>query len=146
MAANAASFFALSWWERKVLAQALMLLPLTALALPVVPVRKLSIGVNRSRTRRDHDYATADRVAHMVAAAAAYGPYRATCLPQSIVLQWLLRRNGIPSELRYGARRVDGNVTAHCWVELDGRPLIDSAAVRREFTVLEPSAACPPEL
>jgi len=142
MTANAVSFLALPWRERWLLAQAMVLLPATALALRFVPLRHLRSIIDRPRTtRRAHDKARADRIAHMVAAAAAHGPYRATCLPQSIVLQWLLRRDGMRGELRYGVRQVDGTVTRHCWVELDGEPLIDSAAVRRKFAVLEPSSA-----
>jgi hypothetical protein len=77
----------------------------------------------------------------MVAAAAEYGPYRASCLPQALVLQWLLRRDGIRGELRYGVKKLNHAVTAHCWVELEGEPLIDSPVVHRHFAVLEPSPA-----
>jgi hypothetical protein len=133
----------LPWRERRWLGVSLLMLPATALALRVVAVRHLSslIARPRSHRREPPDRARAERIAHMVAAAAHYGPYRASCLPQSLVLQWLLRRDGMRGELRYGVRKIDARVTAHCWVELDGEPLIDSPEVRRQFTVLEPSTA-----
>ena len=128
----------LPWRERWWLAQSLVLLPLTALALRFVALRRLRSVTERPRLRkRDVDFARADRLAHMVAAAAQYGPYRATCLPQSLVLQWLLRRDGMRGQLKYGVRKVDDAMAAHCWVEIDGRPLIDSPESRRQFTVLE---------
>ena len=130
---------ALPWRERWWLAQSLVLLPLTALALRFVAMRHLRRVIERPRRRkREADFARADRLAHMVAAASEYGPYRATCLPQSLVLQWLLRRDGMRGQLKYGVRKVSDEMTAHCWVEIDGRPLIDSPDVRRQFSVLEP--------
>ena len=146
MAANTAAFFGLSWRERWHFAQAVVLLPLTAAALRFVPLRRWRGVIDRPRPRRrPHDKARADRIAHMVAAAAAYGPYRASCLPQSLVLQWLLRRDGMRGELRFGVRRIGGDLTAHCWIELDGEPLIDSGEVRRHFAVLYHARACPPK-
>lgn len=62
-----------------------------------------------------------------VAIACRHGFGRASCLTGSLVLQWLLRRQGVSSELRIGVRLVDGRLHAHAWVELDGRPLNDTA-------------------
>ncbi len=59
----------------------------------------------------------------MVQAAARHGVYSATCLPQSLTLWWLLRRQGIKSDLRFGARKEAGLMEAHAWVELSGIPL-----------------------
>ena len=133
----------LSWSERRWLAVSLVLLPATMLALRVVPVRTLRRIAERRRgpEPRLPDRARADRIAHMVAAAATYGPFPATCLPQALVLQWLLRRHGMHGELRFGATTAGGELSAHCWIELDGEPLIDSPEVQRQYAMLEPSAA-----
>jgi len=142
MAVSPATFGELPWRERWLLIQSALLLPLTAAALRVVPLRHLHHVVDRPSVHpRRTDMAWANRIAHMVAAAAAFGPYRASCLPQSLVLKFLLRRDGMRGELTYGVRRVDGHVTAHCWIELDGKPLIDSPEVRRRFAVLQPTSA-----
>lgn len=141
MTGNATAFVALSWKERWLFAQALLLLPVVALAVRCVPFRHLRAIVDRPSPNLKSDRARGDRIAHMVAAAAAYGPYRAMCVPQSLVLQWLLRRHGIRGELRYGVKKVDAEINAHCWVELDGQPLIDSPDVHRHYAVLEPSSA-----
>jgi len=142
MTVGPATFGKLPWRERWLLIQSALLLPLTAAALRVVPLRHLHDLVDRpSAGRRATDLARANRTAHMVAAAAEYGPYRASCLPQSLVLQFMLRRDGMRGELKYGVRRMDNHVTAHCWIELDGEPLIDSSEVRRQFAVLEPASA-----
>lgn len=145
MAGKTASFLALGWNERWLFAQALVLLPIAALALRAMPFGRLRSLLDRPMLNASTDHrARASRIAHMVAAAGAYGPYRATCVPQSVVLQWLLRREGIRGEMRYGVRKADGAVSAHCWIELDGEPLIDSPAVRDQFAVLDPPAAASP--
>ncbi len=62
-------------------------------------------------------FENANGIARLVAIAANHGPYRATCLRQSLALWWLLRRRGIPAELRIGVRKDDGDLKAHAWVE-----------------------------
>lgn len=135
-------FRSLTWFERRVFLASIALLPLTQLALRCVAFRALRAITDRPRSfrREPPDRARAVRIAHMVAAAADCGPYAATCLPQSLVLQWMLRRDGMRGELRWGVKTVTGGVAAHCWIELDGAPLIDSPAVHRHFAVLEPAS------
>jgi hypothetical protein len=142
MSDNLAKFRKLSWFERRLLLESLLLLPASELALRFVPLRNLRLVNDRPRPfrREPVDRARAERIAHMVAAAAEYGPYHATCLPQSFVLQFLLRRDGMRGEMRYGVKKIDGVMAAHCWIEIDGAPLIDSPQVHRHFAVLQPQA------
>lgn len=144
MTASAAALGRLTWFERRMLAESLLLLPMTSLALRWLPLRIIRVVTDRPRRwrREPIDRARADRIAHMVAAAAQHGPYRASCLPQSLVLQFLLRRDGMRGELRYGVRKIDDAVQAHCWIELNGEPLIDSPQVHRHYAVLERSPSC----
>ena len=144
MTANAAALRRLTWFERRLLGESLLLLPIASLALRFLPLRAVRAITDRPRRwpREPIDRERADRIAHMVAAAAQYGPHHASCLPQSLVLQFLLRRDGMRGELRYGVRKIDGAVQAHCWIELNGEPLIDSPHVHRQYAVLERSPAC----
>lgn len=59
----------------------------------------------------------------------------ASCLRRSLALWWLLRRQGIPSEVRFGGRVAD-DVEAHAWLEVQGRALTD-AAPSETFLTLE---------
>jgi hypothetical protein len=59
--------------------------------------------------------------ARQVATAAAFYPGRAQCLEQSLTLFLLLRRRGVPVELRIGIQPFP--FMAHAWVEHDGRPV-----------------------
>lgn len=66
-----------------------------------------------------------DMTTHNVAVAAAFYPRRALCLEQSLTLFVLLRRRGVPADLRLGVQ--PRPFQAHAWVEAGGRPLCESA-------------------
>src|SRR5687767_14995405 len=146
-------FIGLSARERILLSQSLALLPLAALALRVMGLRNYQIVMDKlSRGSRlpgeVDDRKLRDQVrktARLVAAARKYGPYRAKCLPESLTLWWLLRRQGIESQIRFGARKNDRRMEAHAWVEFEGTPLNDSTDVSERFKPFE-RAVLPEEL
>jgi hypothetical protein len=43
-----------------------------------------------------------------------------TCLPQSLTLWWILRRQGVEAELCMGVRRDSKCIIAHAWVVCNG--------------------------
>lgn len=59
----------------------------------------------------------------IVQRAARHHLYAMRCLPQSLVLAWLLARRGISVELRLGVRQDNGTLLAHAWLEANGRSL-----------------------
>lgn len=59
------------------------------------------------------------------------------CLKKSLVLWYLLRCQGIVSELRIGVRREQGEFQAHAWVEYQGIVLNDTPNVRQHFAMFE---------
>jgi hypothetical protein len=81
----------------------------------------------------------AGRIARLVSIAANHGPYRATCLRQSLALWWLLRRRGVAAELRLGVRKDQGELQAHAWVEHNGQALNDTQAVTASYAAFRPS-------
>jgi hypothetical protein len=52
--------------------------------------------------------------------AAVRGALPATCLRQSLLIYWLLRRRGFDPELKLGVRKEQAGFDAHAWVELQG--------------------------
>jgi hypothetical protein len=80
--------------------------------------------------------ATAARLAWATRAAARRHLWPMPCLPQSLCLRWLLARRGIAAELRLGVAREEGRLTAHAWVEIDGRPLGEAAESPSRFAPL----------
>ena len=80
-----------------------------------------------------------ERTAWRVAVAAAFFPGRAVCLEQSLALYALLRRRGVPADLRVGVQVYPFH--AHAWVELDGAPLNEDAETVDTFRALPLVAA-----
>lgn len=141
-------FIGLSARERLLLSQSLVLLPFAALALSVMGLGRYQRLLERfSRGSKagvgGDGRGLRDRVrktARLVEAAGRYGPYRAKCLPKSLTLWWLLRRQGIESQVRFGARKNARRMEAHAWVEFEGTPLNDSTDVGERFKPFEPAA------
>lgn len=73
----------------------------------------------------------------MLDVAARHGPVHGNCLSQSLCLWLLLRRQGIPSEMRIGVRAEPGQLLAHAWVEHQGQPLNDTLLVRDRYAVFD---------
>lgn len=144
---KAARFFALDGAERSVFLRALVMLPLTAVGLRVLGLRRvqalLSTLPRTTSPSRSDDRVSARQVARLVAAAARHGPYRASCLPMSLTLQRLLRERGIDADLRLGVRKVAGVLEAHAWVERHGEPIAEAAAVHERFAAFEQPIAPP---
>lgn len=69
----------------------------------------------------------------MLDAASRRGIVRGNCLSRSIALSWLLRRRGIPAQLRIGARKIDSQLEAHAWIEVAGRAINDSDDVQTRY-------------
>ena len=149
----------LSASERRLLTQALLLLPLTFWGIYALGVsrwqrflaRLASLGttpnlistqtdgtaVRSSRDAGGEATEQAQVIARVVKIAAEQGVYRAKCLQQTLVLWYLLRRNHIESEIRFGARKKDGELQAHAWVEMGGVALNEDSDVCLHFSPLQ---------
>ena|ERR1700738_2598783 len=77
--------------------------------------------------------------ARMVNAAGRHAWPASTCLEKSLALWWLLRRRGIESELRIGARKLDGKFEAHAWVEREGIALNEPQEGHRRYAPFDKS-------
>ena len=123
-------------------AQALLLLTLVGVYLcgvsrwQSVLAKLAKVGkVRSSETDAEELSKRTSEIALMVNVAAHHGVFRAHCLQRSLVLWCLLERSGIGSEIRYGARKENGQVQAHAWVEFKGVALQDDE--HRDFSTLE---------
>ncbi|HEY2976128.1 MAG TPA: lasso peptide biosynthesis B2 protein [Pyrinomonadaceae bacterium] len=154
--------FQLSARELWVLVQAAVLLPAVRCALRFVTITRLQLFGVRTLTgsgpgspapmqSRQHNRETEARrvdlplttgrspetIARMVRIAAEHGLYRAKCLEQSLVLRWLLQRQGIDARIVFGARKDDEQMQAHAWVEVNGVALSEDNGVYQDFAPLD---------
>jgi hypothetical protein len=136
----------LSRTERSLLAWSVVLLPISGLALQCCSFGRWQAMLSRlapGRGERPDDGSSSSlpplvgQTVRMVRSAAARSPFRATCLHQSLTLWWLLRRQDLHSEIRFGARKSGDKFEAHAWVEFRGVPLNDAAVDRHGFEPFE---------
>ncbi len=141
------------------LLQSLLMLPVTALSIKILGVQRWqnalvrltqkakSSSANGSLNPDPSAFSTelktqeARQIARLVRAAANYGPYRANCLEQSLVLWCLLKRNGLESEIRFGARKHEDQMQAHAWVECLGVALNEDRGVDQRYAPFAGPAA-----
>jgi len=82
-------------------------------------LERLSNGqTQRQPTSGERDQAR--KLAEFASMAGRHGLVDATCLRQSLLVYFLLRRKGLAPKLIIGVRRRDEVFDAHAWVELDG--------------------------
>jgi hypothetical protein len=84
-----------------------------------------------------HDIERTQLTARMVNAVVRYAWHASTCLEKSLALWWLLRRQGIVSEVRIGARKLGGKFEAHAWVERDGVALNEPQQDHRHYATFD---------
>jgi hypothetical protein len=82
--------------------------------------------------------------ARMVNAAARNAWTPSTCLEKSLTLWWLLRRRGLISELRIGARKINEKFEAHAWVERNGTAINEPQAAHRHYAPFDPTLSAMP--
>ena len=139
---------ALTLREWRLLLVAVVMLPVVALSLRLAGYNRTKKLLSEFISKKTHHKNSqqpgqAKVIARMVFIAARYGPYRANCLKQSMVLWWLLGRRGLESEIRFGIRKgLEEEFGAHAWVEYEGINLIDSEALQEQVAQFEKSAEC----
>ena len=90
--------------------------------------RSITMGTGRASSE-----ISANRIMRLEAAAARNLFFATNCLEQSLVLWSLLRRNGFPADLKFGARKQAGRFEAHAWVELNGCALNNETDSHQQF-------------
>jgi len=78
---------------------------------------------------------TVEAVMQRVISASTFYPGRAECLEQSLVAYVLLRRRGVPVQLRLGVQPYP--FRAHAWIELNGRPISEADDYISQFVPVE---------
>lgn len=129
--------------ERRLLAYSAVALSLVGVSLRLSGFRRTHERVKRWGANSTHGQVgempdQVDKAAVAVTRAAYHLPgYRPTCLPQSLVLWHLLRRQGLPAELRIGVRKDGGDFTAHAWVEHEGQVVNDVPDVAQRYAPVD---------
>ena len=59
--------------------------------------------------------------------------YPMTCLRRALTLQRLLAKQGVSTELKIGARKDNGHLNAHAWIEYQGQTIGEPEEIREKF-------------
>lgn len=105
-------------------------------------VRRSLTRIARPTGSPDPTPGEVDRIGWAVRSAARFVP-GATCLPQALAAEAILRRRGHPADMRLGVKRGDDGVEAHAWVESYGRVIVGDGDLDR-FEPLEASDTARP--
>ena len=130
-----AVFRELTWTQRRTLVLALVLLPLFGVLLRRTSLARLLSRMDAGGTHGSGAVASARAVARPVNLVAVR--LRATCLTRSLVLQWMLARRGVGTELKVGVRHEGGVLDAHAWLECGGVPVNDTVHGVQGFARME---------
>lgn len=133
------SFFSLSFLEKFLLIQAIFLLPLIHLSLKLKGVKyteKILTDLASKTKIKNQDITLVFMTAKMVKIASKYQSW-ATCLRRSLVLWYLLKKQGFDSKLCIGVRKEKGDFEAHAWVEFQGIPLNENDHLKEMFVTFE---------
>ena len=130
-----------SWHEWWILWQAWVLLLVVDLGLRVLPFRQVQKFV--ALARRDARDLQADEASvaircqqRLVSIAGRYHLYPMRCLPRALVLHRLLGQCGITTVLRIGVHKEACQMSAHAWLEYDGRPIGEVQGITAYFAPL----------
>jgi Transglutaminase-like superfamily len=127
--------------DRRLFLSAVGLLSVVRLALWLTSFRRVQGAFERATAPRhgapDPTPGEADRIGWAVGSAARFVP-AASCLPQALAAEALLRRRGHPANLRLGVSRTPAGVEAHAWVESYGRVVVGDHELE-QYTRLEGS-------
>ncbi|MGQ0586939.1 MAG: lasso peptide biosynthesis B2 protein, partial [Gammaproteobacteria bacterium] len=114
------TFLALPGAQRRAFLEALAWVWASLLALRVLGLsRALRLWPDLPPARSN---AATPEAALWIRAAARNAPGADTCLVRSLALTGVLRRHGVPAELRIGVGNTQPQLDAHAWVEVRGVP------------------------
>lgn len=129
----------LSGSQQRLLASALLLLPVFWVALRVFGFKRFSDRLGRARAsgKAPPAFEEIAAIASLVNGAAFHMLGPDNCLIRSLYLLWLLRRRGVSSDLRIGMRLTSGQLEAHAWVEVAGQPVNDAPEIAERYAAFD---------
>jgi hypothetical protein len=122
----------------RVLVAALMIPPLLRLTTLDRVVGRLGRPARVKRPSAAQQAAIAEAVDRLLGRLPA--PWRRTCLTRSIVLYHLLRRSGVPVELRIGVKREQRAFAAHAWLTREGATYLEVEPPSHEIIASFPAS------
>ena len=91
------------------------------------------------------DHVAVGRVVWALDKVSRHMPWASTCLTRALCARFMLGQAGQGTEFRLGvARRDDGGISAHAWLEVGGNVIVGEDGDPSSFTRVPPLKAGPP--
>ena len=116
----------LPWQEKTLLAWFIFCLSWVSFSIRFFGYLRTRRSLSRFITQADLHQADAaelvraQRTAELIAIAGRHGLINATCLRQSVLLEYWLQRQHLAAAIKIGVRKAGDLFDAHAWVELNG--------------------------
>ena len=130
-------FLGLDWQERCLLLQTVFVVMSLRAALGLLAFRQVNdLLSHRAKRRQGLRNISRARVIWAVRTASAFIP-GSTCLTQALAAKYQLERFGVNTKLHFGvAKKEDGRLLAHAWLQCDGEAVIGGEIAPRFAPVL----------
>jgi hypothetical protein len=117
---KAKTFIALPFNKKKFFFEAWLFQVVAGLLLKIIPFKHIpGLFPNPKPGTRNPEPGTIDDIKTAVQCTSLYSIWRNHCLVQSLAGRWMLRRNGITSQLSLGLRKDDDKkLQAHAWLKV----------------------------
>lgn len=131
----------LPWSDKRLLAEALLLMALARLAVLTLPFRWVVkvLGKQSEQTPFEDNPAQLDpirRVGSMVRRLGRHVPWTSKCLDQAIAAKIMLARRRISTTVYFGVENdKQGQLAAHAWLRA-GTKYVTGGDIRRRFAVI----------
>jgi len=133
------TFNALSTAERRAFFISLGLYPGIGLSLHIMGFKRTfswldsTAGVNSPSSEEKRVYEILLNTHQVFWLVKRYIPYKGTCLSRSMLLYWLLRREGVETNLRIGVKKDQEVFKAHAWLEYKTIVLNDLQRIDEQY-------------
>ena len=129
------------WGDWGILARAWLELLYVDILLRTQPFPRVrqAVMVHRNETRQipsDQAWKIIRRYQRLVGVASHYHLYPMECLRQALTLQAMLAGQGIATLLRFGARKENGRLLAHAWLDYESESIELDHSVTERFEPL----------
>jgi hypothetical protein len=136
-------FLFLPYQKKKLLFQSIFLVCVIRICLWIFPFKWLNKLVSyfdsKATDSEQLDWLVVNDVARSIRASCRHIPY-ASCLTQALAARTLLKLKGQNTQLRIGVDKDgDDKLSAHAWIEADGRIIIGKYPHHQRYLVLVPS-------
>jgi hypothetical protein len=131
------TFFELPNSHKWIFIKISLIVPLVELGIKTIKFKRtlaiLKLFINRNPHSPENELKLVGRYTNYLHLYHRKFPFLGKCLARSLTLWFLLKREGIETELKFGMKKENEKLLAHSWLEYDGKPLITKSEINEGY-------------